>query len=150
MDEIRCSARYSSESPLASARRHYARDSLAESKRQPYHFAAQQHLAAQFADFLRARFPHHSRAQSRIAEGVDQRLHNLLAVFEAFAGKQRVLDRRTERQALDPLRRPIGGNLSAAHPPHLLGVGLEEDTEQALAKLVGDPVFKGLRVARRD
>jgi len=43
--------------------------------------AAQQHLASELADFLRARFPHHSRAQSRIAEGVNERLHYLFAVF---------------------------------------------------------------------
>src|SRR5208337_4701574 len=40
------------------------------------------------------------------------------------------------------------GNLTAAHPPHLLGVGFEKDAEQSLTKLVCDPVLKGFRVAR--
>src|SRR5208282_2817045 len=111
-------------------------------------FAAHHHRAAKFADFLCARFPHHARPQPRIAESVDQRLDNLLAVFRFAAGKQRVLNRRSERESLNPLRGPIGGNLTAIHPPHLLGVGFEEDAEQALTKLVGDPVFEGLRVAR--
>ena len=67
-----------------------------------------------------------------------------LRSFGLPLAQKRVLDGRTERQALDPLRRPIGGNLAAAHPPHFLGVGLEKNAEQALAKLVGDPVLKGL------
>jgi len=76
-----------------------------------------------------------------------------MSVFTIVCGlglmrEKRVLDGGTERQALDPLRRPIGGDLAAAHPPHFFGVGLKEDAEQALAKLVGDPIFKGLRVGR--
>ena len=55
---------------------------------------------------------------------------------------ERVDDRRGQVEALDPLRRPVGGDLLAAHPPDLFGVGLEEDAEQAAAKLVAHPVFE--------
>ena len=37
-----------------------------------------------------------------------------------------------ERQALDPLGRPVGRHLVGGHAPHLLGVGLEEHPVQAL------------------
>src|SRR5580692_5401290 len=90
------------------------------------HLAAQFYFTAQFTDFFRARFPHHSWSQPRIAEGVDQRFDNELAVFWFAPGEKRVFDCRAERQSFDSLRGPIRGDLVAAHPPHLLGVGLEK------------------------
>ena len=68
------------------------------------------------------------------------------------AAPQRALepvdDGRGQIEALDALRRPIGGNLVARHAPHFLGVGLEENLEQPLAELVAHPFMESAR--RRD
>ncbi len=81
---------------------------------------------------------------------LDQRLDLLAALLRRGAARQRVAQRVRHRapqiEALDALRRPVGRDLVAAHAPHLLGVGLEEDREQALAELVGHPVVKVLGV----
>ena len=90
--------------------------------------------------------PHHPRAEPRIAEGVDERrdLRRTIArpLFRSALRQQRVPDRPGERQSANPLRRPVGGDVPALHPPDLLGVGLEEDLEQPPAEAVADPVFE--------
>ena len=60
--------------------------------------------------------------------------------------EQRVLHRLAEREALDPLRCPVGRDLPALYSPHLLGVGLEEDLEQPSSEAVADPVLERPRV----
>ncbi|OPZ06030.1 MAG: hypothetical protein BWZ08_02367 [candidate division BRC1 bacterium ADurb.BinA292] len=60
----------------------------------------------------------------------------------AAVAAERVLDRAAQRQAPDPLRRPVGGDLGAAHAPDLLGVAFEEALEQPVAEAVDDPVAK--------
>src|SRR5271165_1500826 len=112
------------------------------------HFAVQRHRTAQLADFLGTRFPHHSGSQARISKGIDQRFDYLLSIFWLPAGK-RVLDSGPQRKPFDALRRPVGGDLIATHPPDLLCVGLEEDAEQAPAKLIRDPILKSPGITRR-
>ena len=62
---------------------------------------------------------------------VDQRLDHLAALLRRGRARQRVAQRvrhgAPQIEALDALRRPVGRDLVAAHAPHLLGVGLEED-----------------------
>jgi hypothetical protein len=86
---------------------------------------------------------------ARIAKGFDKRLWavfdaNVLPTAERAA--QPVENRCAEAQPFDALRRPIGGNFIAAHPPHLFGVGLEEDREQPLTELVAHPIVKGFGI----
>ena len=53
-------------------------------------------------------------------------------------------------QALDALGGPVGGDLLAAHAPHLFGVGLEKDLEQPLAEPVANPVMEVARCRDRE
>ena len=53
-----------------------------------------------------------------------------VATLPFFCGKERVLDRDSQRQPLDPLRRPLGLDLVAVDAPDLLGVILEEEFEE--------------------
>ena len=101
-----------------------------------------QTLAAERADVLGHRLPHLARAVAGVVELRDQRLDLVVLVAE-----ERGLGRREERQALDPLCRPIRADLRGGHAPHLLGVGLEEVVEQALAEAVGHPLLEGLLFA---
>ena len=66
--------------------------------------------------------------------------------FGCALREERVPDGAAERQTLDALRGPIRGDLLAAHPPDLFGVGLEEDVEEAFAELVADPVLEVVAV----
>ena len=108
--------------------------------------------------FARRGVPHHARTLARVLEALDQRLDDFAvvgrrAIVEALRlhrVAQRVRHGRPEVEALDALRRPVGRNFIAAHPPHFLGVGLEENCEQPLAELVGDPVVERLRLLVRE
>ena len=110
-------------------------------------------LAAALFHAARGRLPHHARTLAGILERLDERL-DLLAVGRTASGCDRVAQRvrhgAPQVEALDALRRPVGRDLVAAHAPHLLRVGLEEDGEQALAELVGDPVVEALGVLGRE
>ena len=98
----------------------------------------------------RGRVPHHAGTLARILERVDQGLDDLAVLLRTAPRAQRVAQRVRHRapqvEALDALRGPVGRDLVAAHAPHLLGVGLEEDREQPLAELVGDPVVEALGI----
>src|SRR5216684_2285165 len=107
------------------------------------HGRAHQHPAALGAHLLGTRFPHHPGTLARVAEGLDERLDDLAA---QLAPRQERAERgRREGQALDPLRRPVGGDLLAGHAPHLLGVGLEEDLEEPPAELGDHPILEAAR-----
>ena len=121
---------------------------------EPPHVAAHQHPPAARHDLARRRLPHHAGALARILEALDQRLHHRSAGRIGTAARlqrarQRVHDGDAQIEALDALRRPVGGNLVARHAPHLFGVGLEEHAEQPLAELVAHPVVEALRLRDR-
>ena len=97
-------------------------------------------------DLAPGALPHHAGPLARVAEAVDEGLRRRRP---ADPRQERVLQRRPQGQAADPLRRPVGRYLVAAHPPYLLGIGLEEDPEQAPAEPGADPVFEILRAAAR-
>ena len=111
------------------------------------HPAAQQNFAPHLPYARGARLPHHAGTQSRVAKRIDQSFDQLGLVPPASFGQQPILDRRCQRQTLDALGGPIGGNLLAAHAPHFFGVGLEKDSKEPRSKLVRDPVFEGLGMA---
>src|ERR1039457_4516875 len=111
--------------------------------------AAEKYLATQGTHLVCASFPHHSRSLLRIAEGVDQGLDHILALLGFSLWQQCVLDCGCKRKSLDALRRPIGGNLFAAHAPHFFGIGLEEDPEKPFAKLVDHPILERLGIGSR-
>ena len=92
------------------------------------------------------RLPHHARSLARIAEGVDERLDRLLPVCGLLLWEQRIENRGRQGKPFNPLGSPVGRNFTAAHPPDFFGVGLKEDAEQPLAKLVRDPVLESPRV----
>ena len=91
--------------------------------------------------------PHHAGSLSRIAEGVDEGLDRLLRLH--VSREERVFQRGPQGQPPDPLRRPVRRDLLAGHPPDLLGVGLEEDVEQAPAEPVADPLCEVRRMPVR-
>src|SRR5438270_10859751 len=93
--------------------------------------------------------PHLPGAEPRVPELVDQSGHDLAAAAGPAAGQQRAAQDNPQVETLDPLRRPIGGQLFGADAPHLFGVGLEEDAEQAPPELVADPILKRSRILDR-
>ena len=112
---------------------------------------ARSHLdaAAHFHNFFGARFPHHARPETRVAESIDQGFDDFAALFRFSFRQQSVFDGRRQRKAFDALRRPVGGDVLAVHAPDLFGVGFEEDREKPLAELIAHPVFKIFRVFGR-
>ena len=118
----------------------------AESKRQPVTRRPRRTSPPRVRIF-EAQASHHSRAPTRIAEALDEGLHDLRAVLRLSLRQQGVLDGRSERGPFNALGGPVGGNFLAAHAPDFLGIGLKEDAEEALAKLVDDPVFEGFGIA---
>ena len=74
--------------------------------------------------------PHHPGAVLRVVELLDEAGDVLLVA----PGENGVHHRLHQRQVLDALRRPVRLNLRRRHPPHLLGVRLEEDAVQAPAE----------------
>ena len=55
-----------------------------------------------------------------------------------------MFERGGEREALDALRAPLGGDLVAGRAPDLLGVALEEGEVELAAEAVDEEVFEGL------
>src|SRR5215467_12810706 len=99
-------------------------------------------------EFLGDTLPHLTGAQTRIAELVDERLDDGSSILgPALALREKCpFDRLGEVQALDALGGPVGRKLLSTHSPNLLVVGLEENTEEAVAELIADPVLQGLRI----
>ena len=95
-------------------------------------------------DVVGHRLPHLARAVARVVELADQRLD-----LVALVAEERGLGGAEEGQALDPLGGPLGADLRGRHAPDLLGVGLEEEVEEALAEAVGDPLLEGVLAALR-
>src|SRR5260370_26367334 len=93
------------------------------------------------------RLPTSCRALARILERLDQGLYDVVAGRIGFRlaperALQRVHDRDAKIQSLDTLRRPVGRDVVARYAPHLLGVGLEEELEQALAEPIAHPIME--------
>ena len=86
---------------------------------------------------LRADLPHHPGpvlgVLELLNEGRDVRLVAL--------GQDRVHDRLAQVEVLHPLGRPVGGHVGDGHPPHLLGVGLEEGAVEAPPEPGHEPVL---------
>src|SRR5262245_39071164 len=97
--------------------------------------AAHEDLSALGTNLVGTGFPEHAGAAAWVTEGVDQRLDDL-ATLGGFLllGPQGVQDGGLQRESLDALSGPVGGDLLAAHSPDLFGVGLEEDVEEPLAE----------------
>src|SRR5205807_3858238 len=97
--------------------------------------------------FFGARFPHHARAFTRIAERIDQGLDDFGAVaVRGTLRQERVFDRAAERKTTDALRGPVSRDFFAAHPPNFFGVALEENVEETLAELIADPLLEVSRM----
>ena len=115
---------------------------------------AHQHAVAALDDAVARRLPHHARSLAGIAEAFQQRLGRHAVVgrpVEPQRSPEPVEHRPAQAQPLDALRRPVRGHRVARHPPHLLGIGLEEDRIQLVAELVDHPVLEAPDVpARRD
>src|SRR5262245_16330872 len=85
--------------------------------------------------------PHHSGPESGIVELLNQRRDD--PPVRCLPGAdERVAQRFAQRQILDPLRGPIGGDLIARDAPDLLGVRLEENLVEAVAETIGDPLLE--------
>ncbi len=95
-------------------------------------------LPATLGDFVRRGLPHHSGPVFRVLELLDERGDVLLVPFR----HDRVHDGIEQREVLDTLRGPVRLDRVGRHPPHLLGVGLEEDPVQAPAKTGRDPALE--------
>ena len=113
------------------------RDDLAVADLERGDRRVQPDLAAVGDDLVGHRLPHLPRAEARVVELVDQRLD-----LVALVAEERGLGGGEERQALDPLRGPLGADLGGGHAPHLLGVGHEEVLVEPLAEAVGDPLLE--------
>ena len=99
-------------------------------------------FAARLGDPVAEGFPHHSGAEPRIIEFVDQ-------AGGVVRTGNRVPDSLAQRQILDPLGCPVGADLIARDAPDLLRVRLEEVPEEATAEAVGDPLVEsGLILVR--
>src|SRR5271165_896209 len=110
--------------------------------------ATEQHSATHRTHALGAGFPHHAWPATRIAEGINQRFDDFRSVFRLLLRQECILDCRTERESLDALRCPVGGDFLATHTPDFLGISLEEDIEQPLPELVDHPVLKRFWIFR--
>jgi hypothetical protein len=94
-------------------------------------------------------FPHHTGTFAWIAEGINERFNYVCAVSVVTLRHQGILDGAAERKAFDSLRRPVGGNLVAAHSPDFFSVTLEECVEEPFAELIAYPLFEIPRIADR-
>ena len=101
------------------------------------HRRVQADLAAVGPDLVTHLLPHLPGAVPRVVELRDERLDLVAAVAE-----ERRLGGAEERQALDPLRGPLGADLIGRDAPQLLGIGLEEVLVEALAKPIRDPLLE--------
>src|SRR5206468_9787941 len=86
--------------------------------------------------------PHLAWTQTRVAEPVDQRGHDLTPLAGLALRQQRAANDDPEVEALDPLCCPVGGQLFRADAPNLFCVGFEEDAVEAPAELVAHPLFE--------
>src|SRR5262249_13855500 len=102
-------------------------------------------LAAHLDHLARGLLPQHPGAAARVAEALDEGLDAAVAALAIEAAQHAVPDRRAQAQALDALRRPVGGNVVARHAPALLGVGTKEDRIEPLAELVAHPFVERAR-----
>src|SRR5207244_12138520 len=84
-----------------------------------------------------------------VAELVDQPGDDFASTSRPAARPQRRAENDPEVKALDPLRRPVRGELFRADAPHLFRVGLEEDAEEARTELIPHPVFQVPRILYR-
>src|SRR5215207_1821203 len=111
-------------------------------------------LPACLRDLARDDLPHLSRAELGVEEAGDEAgLALLLRLLEV--ARQEILhgvhDGLLEREALHALRAPVGADLVAPHPPHLLRVVAEEGLVEALAEPVDEErVEEGFVLLRRE
>src|SRR6266404_1206493 len=80
---------------------------------------------------------------------MDERLDHLAAVAVITLRDESVLDCAAEGKSSDPLRRPVGGDFLAAHPPNFFGVALEKGVKEPFAELIAHPLFKIARISHR-
>src|SRR5262249_50857768 len=97
-------------------------------------------LVAAAGENVAAAFPHHPRPKPRIMELVYQRCDNL-AVLGFACAEQRASNRLAQREVLDALRGPVGGNLVTGNAPDFFRVGFEENPIETVAESVRHPLF---------
>src|SRR4051794_2446283 len=98
-------------------------------------------LASRLRHLSGHRLPHLTGAELGIEEAGDEAGLTLFLRLLEVAREQilhRVEHRALERESLHPLRTPIGANVAALHPPHLLRVVAEEGLVEALAEAVDE------------
>src|SRR5438045_501106 len=84
----------------------------------------------------------------RIEKLFDQRSLRILLpdvarlLFERKQFLDEMRDRRNQRQPLDALRSPGGGDLVTWHSPHLLRVALEKSEVELAAEAIDEKVFQ--------
>ena len=96
-------------------------------------------------DGLCDRLPQVAGAVFGIEEGFDQARLDFLLLDVRLARRQLaegVQERFREREALDALRAPFGGNFMAGHAPHLFRIIAEERAIEFGAELVDQVIFQ--------
>ena len=86
---------------------------------------------------LGAGLPHHAGAVLGVLELLDEGGDLGLAAL----GQDGVHDRLAQVEVLHPLGGPVGRHVGDRHPPHLLGVGLEEGAVEAPPEPLHQPVL---------
>ncbi len=110
--------------------------------------AVELELGARRDDLFGRDLPHHPRPELRVVELLDQTGDHLrlVAVGVAALGLDGFPYRAEQREVLDALRAPVGGELRRGDSPYLLVVGLEEVLVQAPAEPRRDESLEGVAV----
>ncbi len=103
------------------------------------------HLGPARLHLLLSPLPHHPGAVLGVLELLDEGGDLGLVAL----GEHGVDHGVQQRQVLDPLRRPVGGDLGGRDAPDLLGVGLEEDAVEPAPEAGRHPSLQVALVARR-
>ena len=102
------------------------------------HSVVELHFDATLLRTRAKRLPHLARPETRVLKLLDQRRRS------GTRQVQRREQRASKREVLDPLHRPLGVDLRAGNPPHLLRVGAEERVVQASAEVRRHPVLEAV------
>src|SRR5688572_649096 len=120
----------------------YGPDAAAGIKAAPGYFSTHEHLASHGLHLQGACFPHHAGSFAWVPERIDEGFDHGAPVFRLRGGEQGVPDCCSQREALDPLSRPVRGDLLTAHAPYLFRIGFEKDIEKPLPKPIAYPILK--------
>ena len=102
------------------------------------HSVVELHLDAALIRMRAKRLPHLARPETWVLKLLDQRRRS------GTGQVQRREQRASKREVLDPLHRPLGVDLRAGDPPHLLRVGTEERVVEASTEVRRHPVLEAV------